>query len=205
MRLLIACECSGVVRDAFTRECPTWDVWSCDLQDSWVPGKHITGDVREVLRERWDMMIAHPPCNYLCSSGLHWNKRRPGRSLLTEAALEFVKELMSAPIHRIAIENPIGCISTRIRKADQIIQPHQFGEDASKATCLWLTNLPKLLPTKNVPPRIVNGAKRWGNQTDSGQNKLGPSEKRSAERSTTYAGIARAMSMQWGILGGGKS
>lgn len=197
MRVLVACECSGVVRDTIARMFPFVDVWSCDLKDSETPGKHITGDVLDVLGERWDVMIAHPPCTYLCSSGLHWNKRRPERAEQTEAALEFVRRLMAAPVPRIAIENPIGCISTRIRKFDQVIQPYDFGEDASKATCLWLQRLPQLKRTRYVEPRWVNGKPRWGNQTDSGQNRLGPSERRSAERSRTYQGIADAMAEQW--------
>lgn len=119
---------------------------------------------------------------------------------MTEDALAFVRLLLDAPIPRIALENPIGCISTRIRKPDQTIQPWQFGHDASKATCLWLKNLPTLKPTQEVAPRIVNGRKRWGNQTDSGQNRLGPSDDRWKIRSETYAGIADAMAAQWGPL-----
>ena len=143
----------------------------------------------------WDLMVAHPPCTYLCSSGLHWNKRRPGRAEQTEDALRFVLLLLDAPISRIALENPIGCISTRIRKPDQTIQPWQFGDDASKATCLWLKGLPTLVPT-NVLPLPPSG--RWANQTASGQNKLAPSANRWKERSKTYPGIAQAMAEQWG-------
>lgn len=147
--------------------------------------------------EPWDLMIAHPPCTYLCSSGLHWNTRRPERAKLTEDALEFVRLLLDAPVPHIALENPIGCIGTRIRKADQTIQPWQFGHDASKSTCLWLKNLPPLAPTHIIEPRMVNGKPRWGNQTDGGQNKLGPSADRWALRSLTYPGIAEAMADQW--------
>ena len=152
--------------------------------------------------ERWDLMIAHPPCTYLTSSGLHWNKRVPGRAERTEQALHFVRQLMDAPIERIAIENPVGCIGTRIRSADQYIQPYQFGDDASKRTGLWLKNLPKLVarPEDRVPGRFVGGKERWGNQTDSGQNRLGPSADRWRERSRTYPGIANAMVEQWGGL-----
>jgi hypothetical protein len=142
-------------------------------------------------------MIAHPPCTYLTVSGLHWNKRNPERAKLTEEALEFVQFLLDAPIKRIALENPIGCISTRIEPPTQIIQPYQFGEDASKATCLWLKDLPPLLHTAYVEPRIVDGKKRWANQTDSGQNRLGPSPDRWKIRSKTYQGIADAMAHQW--------
>lgn len=197
MRVLVACEFSGRVRDAFIAL--GHDAWSCDLLLSEVPGPHLQTDVTQVLDLDWDLMIAHPPCTYLCSSGLHWNHRVPGRAQLTEEALEFVRVLFSAPIPRIALENPIGCISTKIRKYDQIIQPYDFGHDASKQTCLWLQGLPKLKPTVYVAPRIVNGKKRWGNQTDSGQNRLGPSEDRWALRSRTYEGIATAMAEQWGI------
>jgi hypothetical protein len=196
VKVLVACEFSGAVRNAFLHRGHT--AISCDLLPADVPGPHYQGDVRDILNEGWDLMIAHPPCTYLCSSGLHWNKRRPERVAQTEAALEFVKLLLDAPISRIALENPIGCISTRIRKPDQTIQPHQFGHDASKATCLWLKNLPSLRPTKIVEPRIVNGRPRWGNQTDSGQNKLSPSADRWAIRSATYPGIAAAMAAQWG-------
>jgi hypothetical protein len=171
---------------------------SCDLLPTDVPGPHYQGDVFDIINDGWDLMVAHPPCTYLCSSGLHWNKRVPGRQELTEEALEFVRRLMAAPIKRIAIENPIGCIGTRIRKADQTIQPWQFGHDASKATCLWLNGLMPLRPTEIVEPRIVDGKKRWGNQTDSGQNRLPPSDDRWKIRSETYSGIARAMAEQWG-------
>ena len=196
MRVLVACEYSGTVRDAFIAA--GHYAMSCDLLPTDSPGFHYQGDVRDVIDGGWDMMIAHPPCTYLCSSGLHWNSRTPGRSQKTEEALAFVQFLMDSPIPMIAIENPIGCISTRIRKPDQTIQPWQFGHDASKATCLWLKNLPPLMPTKIHPPRVVNGKKRWGNQTDSGQNKLAPSDDRWKIRSETYSGIAEAMANQWG-------
>lgn len=152
----------------------------------------------DIIENGWDLMIAHPPCTYLCSSGLHWNKRVLGRARQTEEALEFVRMLLDAPIEKIALENPIGCISSRIRKPDQTIQPYHFGHDASKATCLWLKNLPPLRPTAMVEPRVIDGKPRWGNQTDSGQNKLPPSEDRWKVRSETYAGIAKAMAQQWG-------
>lgn len=197
MKVLVACEYSGRVRDAFIRK--GHDAMSCDLLPTDNPGPHYQGDVLELLeRESFDLMIAHPPCTYLCSSGLHWNKRRPERAAQTEAAIQFVKALWSAPIERIAIENPIGCLSTALAKPSQIIQPWQFGEDASKATCLWLKNLPCLTPTKIVKPRMVNGRPRYANQTDSGQNKLAPSADRWKIRSLTYQGIADAMAEQWG-------
>lgn len=196
MRVLIACEHSGAVRDAFVRA--GHYALSCDLLPSEQPGEHYQGDIMDILDDGWDLMIAHPPCTYLCSSGIHWNKRRPERAIQTEDALSFVKLLLDAPIPKIALENPIGIISSRVRKPDQIIQPYQFGHDASKATCLWLKNLPKLTPTQFVEPRYIDGKPRWGNQTDSGQNKLPPSKDRWKVRSETYAGIAEAMARQWG-------
>lgn len=197
MRVLVACEYSGAVRDAFIRA--GHYAASCDLLPSESNiGDHYQCNVLDIIDHGWDLLIAHPPCTYLCSSGLHWNKRVPGRQEKTEEALRFVEELMQAPVPLIAIENPIGCISTRIRKADQTIQPYQFGHDASKATCLWLKGLPPLEPTQYVEPRIVNGRKRWGNQTDSGQNRLPPSADRWKIRSETYIGIAEAMANQWG-------
>lgn len=195
MKILVACEYSGTVRDAFLAR--GHDAVSCDLLPTDAPGPHYQGDVRDILADGWDLMVAHPPCTYLCSSGLHWNTKRPERAQMTEEALQFVSMLLNAPIHRIALENPIGCISTRIRKPDQTIQPYQFGHDASKSTCLWLKNLPPLVPTQHIAPRIVAGKKRWANQTDSGQNKLPPSADRWKIRSETYAGIAAAMAMQW--------
>jgi hypothetical protein len=198
MRVLVACEYSGTVRDAF-RAAGHYAL-SCDLLPTDVDGPHYQGDVRDIINDGWDIMIAHPPCTYLCSSGLHWNKRVEGRAAKTEEALEFVQFLLDAPIPRIALENPIGCIGTRIRKADQTIQPWQFGHDASKSTCLWLKGLPVLVPTEIIEPRIVDGKKRWANQTDSGQNRLPPSEDRWKIRSETYAGIAKAMANQWGDL-----
>lgn len=197
MRVLVACEYSGAVRDAFIRA--GHYAASCDLMPSESPlGDHYQCSVLDILDHGWDLMVAHPPCTYLSSSGLHWNKRRPERAQLTADALRFVSELMEADIPRIAIENPIGCISTQIRKPDQIIKPYQFGHDASKNTCLWLKGLPLLRPTEFVEPRMVNGKPRWANQTDSGQNKLTPSPDRWKIRSETYAGIAKAMAEQWG-------
>lgn len=197
MKVLIGCEFSGRVRDAFRTR--GHDAWSCDLLPAeGDPTYHRQQDVLTLLDEGWDLAIFHPPCTYLCGSGLHWNKRRPERARLTEDALDFVSKLLNAPIGKIALENPIGILSTRIRRPDQIIQPYQFGEDASKATCLWLKDLPHLQETKRVPPRVVDGKKRWANQTDSGQNRLGPSDDRWKLRSATYQGIADAMAAQWG-------
>lgn len=196
MRVLIACEYSGAVRDAFTAK--GHYAMSCDLLPTETEGPHYQGDVRDVLDGSWDLLVAHPPCTYLSVSGMHWTTRGLRDPKLTEDSLEFVKLLMTAPIPKIAIENPISVISSRIRKPDQIIQPYEYGHDASKKTCLWLKNLPLLSPTNIIEPRIVNGKKRWGNQTDSGQNKLPPSEHRWKDRSTTFKGIAQAMADSWG-------
>lgn len=203
MRVLVACEFSGVVREAFRRK--DHEAISCDL----LPASdgnpyHYTGDVLDIIKDGWDLMIAHPPCTYLTVSGLHWNKNNPERASKTEEALLFVKELMDAPIPKICIENPVSCISTRIRKPDQIIQPYEFGHDASKRTCLWLKNLEPLPidPEQGFHGRKVNyrgkEVERWSNQTDSGQNRLGPSEDRWKLRSVTYQGIADAMAETWG-------
>lgn len=199
MRVLVACESSGEVRDAFLSRGN--DAYSCDiLPASHNPDRHIQCDVRRVLDREWDLLIAHPPCTYLCSSGMHWTTRGLRDPQLTEDALEFVLLLMNAPIDRICIENPVGAIGSRIRKADQYIQPYEFGEDASKRTGLWLKGLPLLVGTDYVAPRMVNGKPRWRNQTDSGQNRLGPSADRWQLRSKTYRGIATAMAAQWSII-----
>jgi len=196
MRVLIACEFSGAVRDAFRKR--GHDAMSCDLLPTEAPGPHYQGNVLDIMDDGWDLMIAHPPCTYLASSGLHWNKRVPGRAKKTEEALLFVHTLLNAPIPHIALENPIGCISSRVRKPDQIIQPWQFGHDASKATCLWLKNLPLLIPTDVLPG---GREARRANQTASGQNKLPPSADRWKLRSVTYTGIAEAMAEQWQSFG----
>lgn len=255
MKVLTACEYSGVVRDAFAdRGC---DAWSCDLLPSDRPaGQHYQGDVRDILDGGWDLIVAFPPCTYLCSSGMHWTTRGLRDPQLTEDALNLVRLLLAAPCGKIAVENPIGCISTRIRKPDQILHPWQFGHNASKTTCLWLKGLPLLTQTAIIGPgggwkivkfvadmvedpdnpeeafcldckmdfaecgcigptqdgieyvtyggvlfgRPESTASRkllWGNQTPSGQNKLGPSPTRWKERSKTYEGIAHAMAEQW--------
>jgi hypothetical protein len=198
MKILIACEYSGVVRDAFIAK--GHEAMSCDLLPTDVAGPHYQGDVMDIINDGWDLMIAHPPCTYLSVSGMHWTTRGLRDPKLTEDALGFVKQLMDAPINKICIENPVSIISSRLRKPDQSVNPYHFGHDASKKTCLWLKNLPLLTPTDFVEPRIVNGKKRWGNQTDSGQNKLPPSKDRWKIRSATYQGIANAMANQWGNL-----
>ena len=197
MKVLVACESSGAVRDAFIRA--GHYAASCDLLPSESPlGDHFQCNVLDILDHDWDLLIAHPPCTYLSVSGMHWTTRGLRDPKLTEDALEFARALMDAPIEKIAIENPVSVISSRIRKPDQIIQPYQVGHDASKKTCLWLKNLPLLKPTNHIPGRSVNGKLRWANQTDSGQNRLPPSKDRWKIRSQTYWGIAQAMAEQWG-------
>ena len=195
MKVLIACEYSGTVRDAFIRA--GHEAMSCDLLPTDVAGPHYQGDVTDVLNDGWDLMIAHPPCTYLSVSGMHWTTRGLRDPHLTQNALDFVRQLMNAPIEKIAIENPVSVISTRIRKPEQIVQPWWFGHDASKKTCLWLKNLPLLIPTEMLPG---DAKTRRANQTASGQNKLPPSKDRWKIRSATYQGIAEAMAAQWGKL-----
>jgi hypothetical protein len=201
MKVLIACERSGVVRNAFAAL--GHDAWSCDLEDA--PGQHIRGDAREVLCDGWDLLVAHPPCQFLSVSGMHWTVRGVRPWSATHDALDFFARMLLAPIDRICVENPISVASSWIREPDQIVQPYEFGDDASKATAFWLKNLPRLRidAAKRIDGRMVRDAdgvlrERWSNQTDSGQNKLGPSEDRAAERAQTYPGIAAAMALQWG-------
>lgn len=204
LSILVGCERSGVVRDAFAAL--GYRAASCDLAPSQTPGEHFEEDLLTILRrerDNFDALIVHPPCTYLSSSGLHWNTRRAGRGELTDKALAFVREILAIWGDKpYCLENPVGRIGTAIRPSDQSIQPHQFGHDASKRTCLWLSGLPKLRPTEFVPGRVVvwneKVVTRWANQTDGGQNRLGPSDDRADERSRTYEGIARAMADQWG-------
>ena len=195
MKVLVACECSGVVRDVFRAR--GHDAWSCDIKPCERDNsRHIQDDVSGVLRRGWHLVIAHPPCTDLSvsCSRLWKQKQADGRQ---RVAVDFFMLFTRLPC-RWAIENPVGYMSTHYRKPDQIIQPWQYGHDASKKTCLWLSELPLLKQTTIVPPRMVNGLPRWDNQTDSGQNKLPPSENRATERSRTYHGIADAMAEQWG-------
>jgi site-specific DNA-cytosine methylase len=191
MQVLVACEFSGVVRDAFIAA--GHDALSCDLllTDS-IGGPHYQGDVRDILYDNWDLVIAHPPCDHLSVSGARWfkEKRKDGRQ---QAAIEFFMMFTKLQC-RWAIENPVGIMSTLYRKPDQIIQPWQFGHPESKATCLWLHKLPKLQPI-NI---LTKTTKYWNNQTKSGQNKLPPSSNRAKLRSKTYHGIAEAMAITWG-------
>ena len=180
MRILVACEFSGTVRDAFATK--GHDAWSCDILPTEKPGNHYECDVREVLGGGWDLMVAHPPCTHLAVSGARW---WPFKRKEQAEALEFIRTLLSAPIPRIAIENPVSLISSAIREPDQIIHPWQFGHGETKATCLWLKNLPPLVPTNVVPGREAR------------IHKMPPSENRWRERSRTYPGIADAMASQW--------
>jgi len=205
VRVLVGCETSGAVRDAFERR--GHQATSCDLLPSKAPGRHYQGDIFDLLKPRykWDLFIAHPPCTRLSSSGYHWNDRGRGHEG-TEEALQFVRDLISLSRHirGFCLENPVGLIGTRLMPATQIIQPNQFGEDASKATCLWLRNLPALRPTVFKPGRLVSvpgttrRVMRWANQTDSGQNHLLPTDDRWDLRSATLPGVAEAMGAQWG-------
>lgn len=212
-RILIACECSGVVRRAFAER--GWDAWSCDLQPAMDNSlNHLQGDVLNHLNDGWDMMIAHPTCTYLtCAaewaySDGPYHQKVKAETLVGEArreAVSFVLKLKQAPIKRIVIENPRGHLSSAIGKPSQTIQPFWFGDDASKATCLWIIgDLPLLTATNRQPGRLVEWPKgsgkqveRWANQTDSGQNNLTPSAHRWMDRSVTYPGFAAAMAIQW--------
>lgn len=192
MRVLVACEYSGRVRDAFLAL--GHDAWSCDLLESESTdtdekaSRHLLGPVEQFLGDEWDLMIAHPPCTFLSVAGARWNKNNPRRLMQQQAAIQFVQLLMDAPIPRICIENPVSVISTRIRKPDQIIQPWQFGHGETKATCLWLKNLPKLVPTNIVEGREAK------------VHRMPPGPNRWKDRSRTYQGIANAMADQWGVL-----
>lgn len=249
MNVLVACERSGVVRQAFRQA--GHNAWSCDLAEAEdgspyhfqqdavaaIQGRYLIADdspdplwppfaasaiepngdqvdavdaagdwdcfpAESARPIAWDLIIAHPPCTHLSASGARWwpAKRASGEQ---QAALAFVRAIVRACIAsgaRWAVENPIGILSAQFRPPDQIIQPHQFGHDASKATCLWLGRLPCLRPTQSIAPRIVAGRKRWGNQLDTGQNRQPDSKGRAMIRSRTYDGIAAAMASQWGAL-----
>ena len=181
MKVLVACEFSGTVRDAFAAR--GHDAWSCDILPTDKPGQHLQCDVREVLDRKWDIMIAHPPCTHLAVSGARWFKDKQTEQA---EALDFVRTLLEAPIEKIALENPVSIISSRIRKPDQTIQPWQFGHGEVKRTCLWLKNLPLLKPTEEVVGREAR------------VHKMPPSPDRWKKRSITYQGIANAMAEQWG-------
>ena len=190
-RVLVACEYSGRVRDAFSAA--GCDAWSCDLLESETAGQNYIGDVRDMLTQPWDLMIAHPPCTYLTNAGARW---WPGRQQEQAEALAFVRLLLDAPIERIALENPPGRIGSQIRKADQYIHPWEHGHMETKATGLWLKNLPPLKPTHDVReamdtlPKSEKHRVHW----------MKPGPDRWKERSRTYTGIAHAMAQQWAPL-----
>jgi hypothetical protein len=200
-KILIACEFSGIVREAFKSR--GHDAWSCDLLPSEIEGNHIQGDALEVLEDDWNLMIAFPPCTYLTVSGNRWMKpeyknRFPDRPRQREEAIDFFMALTKAPIPRIAIENPVGIMSTVWRKPDQIIHPYFFGDPQRKATCLWLKGLPKLVPTAIVEPKIIMYKTQKGTDCDWHMATLNlPPEERTKERSRTFPGIAKAMATQW--------
>ena len=202
MRVLIACEFSGTVREAFAAK--GHDAWSCDLEPTDIPGQHYQGDVNDILNEGWDMMIAHPPCTYLTVTGNKWFKpeykdRFPTRHQDRQDAINFFMLLVNAPIEKIAIENPIGIMSTTYRKPDQIIHPWQFGHEASKSTCLWLKGLPLLKPTNIVSKGEFVTYKSGKRMTKWYADAASKSPKERAKiRNTTFQGIADAMSEQWG-------
>ena len=200
LKVLIGCEKSQEICIAF-RELGH-EAFSCDLEPctGGHPEWHIIEDVRNYFHgNNWQVFIVHPPCRDIAASGARYfaEKRKDGSQA---QAVKFFMEMVNAPIPRVCVENSVGVMSRLYRKPDQYIQPYQFGHDASKNTCLWLRGLPKLEidPSDYIKPRIVNGRPRWANQTDSGQNKLSPSEHRADDRAKTYSGIARAMALQWG-------
>lgn len=206
MKVLVACEESQAVTIELRKR--GHEAYSCDIMDcsGGHPEWHIKDDVSKLLAMKWDMIIAFPPCTYLTVSGLHWNKKNPERAEKTEDAVEFFMMFANADCDRIAIENPVGCISSRWRKPNQIINPYQFGSNASKKTCLWLKGLPDLEHGTYIEPRIVDGKKRWDNQMDNGQNitlnEQGKvcgwnTDEIKRLRSKTYPGIAKAMAEQW--------
>jgi hypothetical protein len=190
LRVLVACEFSGRVREAFRKR--GHDAWSCDFLPTEIPSDyHLQGDVLNCLEAGWELMIAHPPCTYLAISDARWFKNRQREQ---EDALNFVRKLLDAPIPRIALENPISIISSRIRKPDQIIQPWMFGEPFQKSTCLWLKELPKLVPTKVVSKgdfHVTRSDKKYPTWYGNTKGK---------NRSRTFIGIAEAMAEQWGSL-----
>jgi hypothetical protein len=181
MKVLVACEFSGTVREAFKAK--GHDAWSCDLEDTEIPGQHYIGDVRDILKDGWDLMIAHPPCTYLALSGMRWMKDNVERFMLQQLALEFVYELWAAPISKKCIENPKSVLSTKFCRPTQKIQPWMFGHGETKETWLWLNNLPKLESTELARGRDNRIHRLFGNRK---------------ERSRTYQGIANAMAEQWG-------
>jgi len=189
-RILIGCEFSGIVRESFRSK--GWDAWSCDLLPTEIMGKHLQCDVLEAAHSQyWDMAIFHPPCTYLCAGGVNWINRKPEWRPGRDAAVVFVKKLLDAPISRIALENPIGHLSTAIRKPDQIFRVWQFGEPFKKDVCLWLKNLPPLIPTHREKPEKLRTFDFWSSnrKTSTGGSK----------KSITFKSVANAMADQWNL------
>ncbi len=197
LRILVACEFSGIVRDEFKKR--GHDATSCDLLDTEFPGKHYKGDVFDIINDGWDMMIAHPPCQFLTITANRVFKNNPERWKKRLDAMLFVYDLMNASVDKICIENPKGVISSHIRKPDQYIQPYEHGHKDSKMTGLWLKNLPLLKPTKKVNPEWVytkSGSNKRMSKTH--WNTPSTNNSRNAQvRSITYLGIAKAMAAQW--------
>ncbi len=194
MRVLVACEFSGIVRDAFIAA--GHDAVSCDLLPTERPGNHIQDDVLKYLHEGWDLIIAHPPCTHLCTRGA-WHSRKRGKPIQITEGFKFFKSLYYASAPKVCVENPIGVLSSMFRKPDQIVHPHDFGHRERKPTCLWLRGLPPLfytgmrVPEEPVKRDSTTGKKRYFTDTQTGKN-------RALERSRTFAGIAAAMAAQWG-------
>lgn len=195
LRVLVACEFSGIVRDAFAAR--GHDAWSCDLLPTERPGQHIIGDVLEVLGLGWDLMIAHPPCTYLANSGERWLKNNPERQQARKDAVEFVRALWDSPIARVVIENPVGHLSTAFMKPSQKIQPFFFGDPEYKTTCLWLRGVPPLMFMNQVMPDVTVGGGKKPGRISSRIHRLPPGQDRWRERSRTFPGFAKAMAAQW--------
>ncbi len=195
MKVLVACEFSGIVREAFTKR--GHDAWSCDLLDTEIPGQHIKGDVLEILDDGWDLMIAHPPCPYLTNTAVSWLHKRPERWAELDKAADFFRLFLEHPCERICVENPIPhkyAVERIGRKYDQLVQPYMFGHPERKATCFWLKGLPPLRETNNVKKEMEMLPKNQQQRL----HYLPPSEDRWKNRSRTYQGIAEAMATQWG-------
>lgn len=199
LKVLVACEESGVVRDAFIKK--GHDAMSCDILPTSSLGPHYRGDVRDILEHGWDLMIGHPPCTYLTNAGARWiyDDRYPDRRQKQEEAFEFFMQLWDAPIKSIALENPIGAVSRLFRKPDQIIKPLMFGQGSTKQTCLWLKNLPKLTATDIVEPEyhVSKSGRKWDKWFFE-SSLISDLEERSKFRSKTFKGVADAMAQQWG-------
>jgi len=197
MKILVACEYSGRTRDAFAAL--GHEAWSCDLLPTEIPGNHYRGDVRDILSNDWDLLIAHPPCTYLANAGLHYLKTKPERVRQLEDAFEFVLSLWNSPINQICIENPVGWLNTHWRKPSQKIQPYYFGEKELKTTCLWLKNLPPLWFTGVTEKPKPNGyvVRKSGKAIGKKYNYYWRQSKSAHDRSRTFNGIARAMAEQW--------